>query len=260
MPGPAQTARRSVIGGSLFAAGLTLLLGVAHAEAKPRYHLLELDGNYVKWGKAALGTGAVVTYRLADVRMSFEGATNCREIGPLAVALGRSRIGPEEAMAEIEQAFAAWESVADLTFRPAGPTERADIVIGAQVSPRGRAYTNVAYVRAEGEIEARAVRALPAPRGAVGRRGNADARPSAVKAIAQSLICLNPGEPWKIGFGKDPRAYDLRYTLIHEIGHAIGLDHAGPEGEVMSFQYGEAFRLPQEGDIAGAQRLYGPPR
>jgi hypothetical protein len=71
------------------------------------------------------------------------------------------------------------------------------------------------------------------------------------------LICLDPTQPWKIGFGGNPEAYDIRYTLAHEIGHAIGLDHPGPTGELMSFSYGEGFRVLQPGDVAGAILLYG---
>lgn len=239
---------------------LSLLVDAASVAAGPRYHLLEFGGNHVKWGGTALGTGAVVTYRLATTRLVSRGATNCREIGPLAAAMERSRIGPEDALAEIRQAFAAWEAVADVAFRPAGPAEIADIVIGAQSTPRGRAFTNVAYVDIDGVEMSATGRALPAPRITAKRPASRDGQPPAVYAISRSLICLNPDEPWKIGFGNDPRAYDLRYTLIHEIGHAIGLDHAGPGGEVMSFEYREAYRAPQQGDIAGAVRLYGPAR
>ena len=74
----------------------------------------------------------------------------------------------------------------------------ADILIGAQVEPEGWAFANVFY----------------------------DARSAdAVKPISQSLICLNPLKRWKIGFDGDLKSYDLRYTIAHEIGHAIGLDH-----------------------------------
>ncbi|WP_206081089.1 matrixin family metalloprotease [Marinobacter orientalis] len=51
--------------------------------------------------------------------------------------------------------------------------------------------------------------------------------------------------------------YDIRYTLIHEIGRAIGLDHPGPSGQVMGFRYTEALPGLQPGDLAGIRRLYG---
>jgi predicted Zn-dependent protease len=49
-----------------------------------------------------------------------------------------------------------------------------------------------------------------------------------------------------------------RYALLHEIGHAIGLDHPDASDEVMSFRYTERFRTLQAGDIHGAVQIYGP--
>ena len=74
------------------------------------------------------------------------------------------------------------------------------------------------------------------------------------------MVCLNPTRPWKIGFDGDLDVYDLRYTLIHEIGHAIGLDHPAIAGQLMAYKYGEKFRVLQAGDIRGVETLYGPRR
>ncbi len=78
-----------------------------------------------------------------------------------------------------------------------------------------------------------------------------------MKPISRSLICLNPDRTWKVGFDGDLQRYDIRYTLTHEIGHAIGLDHPAGGGEIMGYRYEEAFRKLQPGDIAGAVQLYG---
>lgn len=78
-----------------------------------------------------------------------------------------------------------------------------------------------------------------------------------VRGIEQALVCLNPDHDWKVGFDGDENAYDIRYTLIHEIGHAIGLDHPGPSVGVMAFRYTEAFDDLQPGDLRGVRRLYG---
>ena len=51
-----------------------------------------------------------------------------------------------------------------------------------------------------------------------------------VSGIRQSLICINAARPWKIGFDGNLDIYDVRQTLAHEIGHAIGLDHPGATG------------------------------
>jgi hypothetical protein len=61
-------------------------------------------------------------------------------------------------------------------------------------------------------------------------------------------------------FGGSLAVYDLRYTITHEIGRAIGLDHPVPAGQLMPFRYQEQFRALQAGDIEGAVQLYGSKR
>jgi hypothetical protein len=132
----------------------------------------------------------------------------------------------------LEAAFAQWEAVTNLRFAKARDGEAAQIIIGAQLQPEGWAYANVSY-------DARAA--------------------SQYKPITQALICLNPTRPWKVGFDGKLEIYDLRYTLAHEIGHAIGLDHPPRNGQLMAQRYAESTRELQRGDIRGAITLYGPP-
>jgi hypothetical protein len=75
--------------------------------------------------------------------------------------------------------------------------------------------------------------------------------------MQKSRICLNPTKLWKIGFDGNLDVYDIRYTIAHAVGHAIGLDHPSPSGELMSFRYKEDLRTLQPGDVAGAMALYG---
>lgn len=75
--------------------------------------------------------------------------------------------------------------------------------------------------------------------------------------IERSVVCLNPAVRWKIGFDGNVDVYDLRYTVAHEIGHAIGLDHPRPSGVLMSYSYDERFRDLQRCDAEGAIALYG---
>ncbi len=46
-------------------------------------------------------------------------------------------------------------------------------------------------------------------------------------------------------------------NAIHEIGHAIGLDHPTGRGHIMSFRYSEKLDGLSGGDIAGAAYVYG---
>lgn len=217
--------------GLLLAAGI-LATGGAGAASLGDYRLLVLDGTTVKWGAPAAGAGATITYAVADSARSFPGARNCPTIAPLDRLLGGSAISRDRFEAELKAAFAAWSAVANVAFRPADLSV-ANIVIGAEAVPRGWAFTNVAYDHD------------PAVKG--------------IRQIGQSVICLNPDKAWKIGFDGNLEVYDLRYTLEHEIGHAIGLDHPSGFAALMGFRYLELFRTPQKGDIEGAVALYGPP-
>jgi hypothetical protein len=211
------------------------------------YRLLRLDGTQVKWGAPQLGTGAKVRYALLPVAMDFGKTRNCRGLKPLDELLASSGIDQAKAASEIAAAFAMWERAANINFQRVEHPAVADIVIGAQAAPTGRAFTEVIHERGA------SVSALP------GMLSPPDARAPAglIRRIEKALICLNPEQPWKVGFGGDVEVYDLRYTIAHEIGHAIGLDHPGPSGQLMGFAYEEQFRVLQPGDLAGAIALYG---
>lgn len=197
--------------------------------ADDEYRLLELDGYKVKWAEQELGAGASVSYAFADERLRFDDARNCGEMAPIS-ALSGSDLTQETLAREAAAAFRVWQRASGLTFHQVGGAQDADIIVGAQGRPRGRAFTNVSYA--------------PEPK-------------DGVRAIDQALVCLNPEQVWKVGFDGNKDVYDIRYTLMHEIGHAIGLDHPGPSGQVMGFRYTEAFDGLQPGDLRGVQRLYG---
>lgn len=215
-----------------FAAFLALFAGFPAAQASDLFRLLRLDGTHLKWGSPRLGSGASVKYAFATRDIHSPGARNCGEIGPAAPILSSSRIDAKLFEAEAAAAFALWSAAADIRFVRVDEPGEADIVIGAQLLPRGRAFTEVFFDRKPG---------------------------GGVQSLKKSLICLNPEKPWKVGFDGDIEVYDLRYTIAHEIGHAIGLDHPGHSGQVMGFAYEEAFRELQPGDTAGVTALYGKP-
>lgn len=196
------------------------------------FRQLKLDGNYVRWPLPKQGD-LTLTYKVLDGFQAFEGARNCRRMNGIDGVEHSSRIERAAFMTELKTAFEMWEAAADIRFREAAPGEQANILIGTQADPEGWAFADVFY-----------------DPGASG----------AVKPISLALVCLNPKKTWKIGFDGDLKVYDLRYTLAHEIGHAIGLDHPNTPGQIMGYRYEENFRELQTGDISGAAALYGPPR
>ncbi|WP_425408955.1 matrixin family metalloprotease [Hyphococcus sp.] len=196
----------------------------------PEFRLLKMDGAHVKWGAAEYGAGAEVSYALVDAARDFPDARNCRSVGPVDPILAASGVDRNAFDAALVQAFGAWQSVSGIKFRPADDPQSADILIGSDLTAQGWAHADV----------------------------KTETSDDGIVRIERSLVCLSPAKLWKIGFGANPDAQDIRYTLTHEIGHAIGLNHASPQGQVMSFTYGERFIELQAGDIEGAHRLYGP--
>jgi hypothetical protein len=196
------------------------------------FKILKLDGHQVRWTPPADGSPRVITYRLVSETLHFPNARNCLGLtapDALAKASGVTSAALKE---EARAAFTMWEAAANIVFKEVPDGAQADILIGAQTEPDGWAFTDVFYdVGAPGEV----------------------------KPISQALVCLNPAKRWKVGFDGDLKTYDLRYTLAHEIGHAIGLDHPPGNNQVMHFRYEEHFRALQTGDIKGAALLYGAP-
>ena len=224
------------------------------------FRLLRLNGNLVKWGNPTLGEGAQITWALLDKASRFPDALNCRSMVPFTPHLAKAPADAGIAVAELRRAFDSWSVAANISFRMVDDPGKADIVIGAQAIPMGRAYSSVAY-GSPGDVPERSVAAKalsPSARQTGTESPNAGSR--SVKSIRQSLICLNPEQTWKVGYDGDLAVYDLYFTFLHEIGHTIGLDHPGASGEVMGFRYDEKVRALQDGDIEAVRRLYGAPR
>ncbi len=204
-------------------------LAAQDAEA---FRVLKLEGHQVRWPLPVGGGPRVVTYRLVTNALAFPAARNCRGLAPFDGLAARSGLAPAAVKAEVVAAVAMWEAAANVVFQEAPEGGRADILIGAQTEPEGWAFADVFY-----------------------ETGSAEA----VKPITQALVCLNPVKPWKVGFDGDLKTYDVRYTLAHEIGHAIGLDHPAGANQIMNYRYEERFRALQPGDIHGAVAIYGAP-
>jgi hypothetical protein len=207
---------------------LIAVAGASEAVA-PLFKLLILNEQLVRWNLIPLQP-RVVTYGFARESIAFPHAYNCKELRPLDGLAQASRLGVDSVEREIVTGLKQWETVTPLRFELASDWNRAQILIGARGETTGSAFADVF------------------PRSMQG----------SVAAIDRSLICLNPRHKWKLGFGGDPKAYDIRYVATHEAGHAIGLDHPGKTGQLMSYSYQETFRTLQPGDVLGARELYRP--
>jgi hypothetical protein len=179
-----------------------------------------------KWGPAAFGTGATVTWSLMPTGTSIaaEGA---------GLSTHLSAFMPVGFHAELVAAFAAWSAVADITFIEVAddgaafndPTTSGDIRIG------GHAFDGAGGTLAHGYF------------------------PPANGLTAAGDIHFDTGDLWKIGFGGP--GFSIFQVAAHEIGHAIGLSHTAVPASLMNPFYTEAFSGPQADDIAGAVFIYG---
>jgi hypothetical protein len=203
------------------------VVGSLGADGFLGFRLLRLDGTSVRWGQGA--SPLTVTFAFVREDMHFATARNCNGMASPENLLIQSKIDRSDFEKEVRAAFDLWEQVINIDFQETDDLAGAGILIGAQLAPEGHAFANVDYQPGEGNV----------------------------RQIEKSLICLNPNKKWKVGFGGSLAVYDLLYTLAHEIGHAIGLDHPDSPTQLMSFSYHEKFRSLQSGDVAGAVQIYG---
>jgi hypothetical protein len=215
----------------------TVAMPICTAQAGEAYRLLRLDGRPAKWGLAVMGRGVILTYAVLAAPASLSGSRNCRAIKSINGLLAHSGLARKTFDREVSAAFGLWEAAADVRSRRVEHVDKADIVISAEAVPDGVSYADVTLASSHAGIVAR---------------------------IAKGIVCLNPAVYWmaKERGDSDSRianigVYQLRFTLAHEIGHVLGLDHPGPTGELMSFEYDQTIDGLRAGDIAGIVALYG---
>lgn len=182
-----------------------------------------------KWGPPVFGTGATITWSLMGT------GTSCAAEFAGCTITALADFMPAGYLAEVQQAFAAWSAVANVTFVQVAddgaafnaPTASGDIRLG------GHAFDGALGVLAHGYYPP--------------NNGN----------TAAGDIHFDVSEQWKLAFGGP--GFDIFQVLTHELGHALGLDHTGVPNSLMNPFYTEAFAGPQADDIAGMQFIYGRP-
>ncbi len=179
-----------------------------------------------KWGSPVLGTGATVTWSLmsSGVDCSADGGGTCSSLASFM---------PSGYLTEIQNAFAAWSSVANITF--------------SQVADNGVAFNapgTSADIRLGGH-------AFDGPNGTLAH----GYFPPVNGDTAAGDIHFDISEAWQVGTAGP--GVSIFLVAAHEIGHAIGLEHTGVPNSLMNPFYNSSLSGPQADDIAGAQYLYG---
>lgn len=180
-----------------------------------------------KWGSPVFGTGATVSWSLIPSGVSCSPDCVSGTFSDLSsfMSLGF--------LTEIQNAFAAWSAVADLTFVQVADSGTAFNAAGALGDIRlgGHVFDGPSGILAHGYY------------------------PPVNGTSAAGDIHFDVADAWKIGFGGP--GFDIFTVMAHEIGHAIGLDHTAVPGSLMNPFYTEAFLGLQADDIAGGQFIYG---
>lgn len=251
--------------------GLALigLLGaviLAGADAVRAADLLRVEGSIVKWPPPATGATTVITYALlsrpymvARTKKTLS-PDNCGAMQPFSdIVASSADVGEVSMRRELRSAFTAWEEAADVKFVEVREPRLAHIVVGATEAPAGRAFANLS-LRGRRGLQQSPDKALGGASDGASAGSGAASDDKSIGLIEQAFICLNPKARWKVGFDGNLAVYDLRHAFMHEIGHALGLDHPGRTGSVMGFRYDESIRGLQPSDIAAVQILYEPTR
>lgn len=216
--------------------------------------LTALAGLALSSGPASAGlTGGGGSYALSTARSTTLQQTEvvrwdpCTPIGyRVNIALGGRR-----ALADVQGAVARLSAASGLSFRYLGSTTA---VPGSTGSAGPAAPLVIAWARSGSSPTATGLLGA----GEVGRGGwSASATGSGHLAITSGYVVVRAGSRLAVGFG--PGVTRGR-VLLHELGHAVGLEHVRDTGMVMAPAFGPTSPAAayQPGDVAGLRRVGRP--
>ena len=178
--------------------------------------------NIPTWGESnRLGDGASISYSFAESNYSCDAVSGCFSL---------NNFMPTGYQSVIASAFDAWSAVADLSFTQVG-NQAGDIVLGGEMidgfsNELGHAGIGVSYSSNGFET---------------------------ISYIANGTVHFDGDENWSLTNNTGTSLYGI---ALHEIGHALGLEHSLDSNAVMYNTYSGINSL-QVDDINGIQYLYG---
>ena len=157
------------------------------------------------------------------------GAALTYYLGETPANLGLDRATVE---ATLEQALAVWAKVANIVFTETPRAHQANSIDFEFRSLDGRGGT-LAQAYFPGDVN---------------------------RSVIAGDVQFDTSESWEVGNGRGSAATDLLWVAVHEIGHALGLDHSSTRGSVMSASVSpsQSFTALAAADVDAVLRVYAP--